>query len=128
MPDVVAEGQDPGGNPDWVAEESRDARRADALVALGSQRLASDADPDRTTVVIQAELSALVGGPGGVALEDGPAIHPETARRLSCDGRLQTVVSDGGQDDRDRQHLPYRFDRDPAPVAVAGPGLCLSRL
>lgn len=97
LPEVVAEAEDLSGNPEWMAEESRDARRADSLVALASQRLASDPDPDRATVVVHAELSALVGGPGGAALEDGPVIHPETARRLLCDGRLQTVVSDGGK-------------------------------
>ncbi len=56
--------------------------------------VAGDADPDRATVVVQAELGALVGGEGGCAIEGGPVIHPDGARRLLCDGRLQTVVSD----------------------------------
>ena len=37
---------------------SSDARRADALVALASARIASDPDPDRATVVIHASLEA----------------------------------------------------------------------
>jgi hypothetical protein len=28
-------------------------------------------------------------------IEGGPVIHPETARRLCCDARLQTVLHDG---------------------------------
>jgi len=92
MPDIIDE--DPTPDPQAPAEESLDARRADALVALASAHIARDADPDRATVVVQAELGALVGGEGGCAVEGGPVIHPDTARRLLCDGRLQTVVHD----------------------------------
>ncbi len=65
-------------------EDSYDvqARRADALVALCSSRIAQDPDPDRATVVIHARLDGLVSGDGGCEIEGGPAIHPETARRL----------------------------------------------
>lgn len=63
-------------------------------MALASAHIARDADPDRATVVVQAELGALVGGEGGCAVEGGPVIHPDTARWLLCDGRLQTVVHD----------------------------------
>ena len=48
-----------------------DARRADALVALCSSRLAADADPDRATVVVHAPLGALVSGGRGCELEGG---------------------------------------------------------
>jgi len=42
-------------------EDTRDAR-ADALVALASARLASDADADRVTVVVHAQLEGLLWG------------------------------------------------------------------
>jgi hypothetical protein len=71
-----------------------DARRADALVALCSARLGSDPDPDRATVVVHAPLASLARDRGGASLEDGGVLHPETARRLACDARVQTVIED----------------------------------
>jgi hypothetical protein len=71
-----------------------DARRADALVAIASGRLAAESDADRATVVVHASVQALASGEGAAELEDGPAIHPETARRLACHSRIQTVVED----------------------------------
>jgi len=70
------------------------ARRADALVALCSARIATDPDPDRATVVVHAQQEGLDNGTGGCEVEDGPVIHPETARRLLCNARVQTVVED----------------------------------
>jgi hypothetical protein len=70
------------------------ARRADALVAICSARIASDADPDRATVIVHAELDGLEQGNGGCEVEAGPAIHPETARRLLCNARVQAVLQD----------------------------------
>jgi hypothetical protein len=75
-------------------DASPTARLADALVALCSARLAQDADAERATVVVHAPLSALVADAGGCELEDGGVIHPETARRLGCAGRIQTVIED----------------------------------
>jgi len=71
-----------------------DARRADALVALCSSRIAADADPDRATVVVHAPLDALVSGGRGCEVEGGGVIHSETARRLLCNGRVQAVIED----------------------------------
>jgi uncharacterized protein DUF222/HNH endonuclease len=71
-----------------------EARRADALVALCSSRLGEDADPDRATVVVHARLADLAGTHGSAEIEGGGPIHPETARRLLCDGRVQTVLED----------------------------------
>jgi hypothetical protein len=75
---------------------SSEARRADALVALCSNRLADDADPDRATVVVHARLGDLAATHGSAEIEGGGRIHPETARRLLCDGRVQTVLEDQG--------------------------------
>ena len=72
-----------------------DARRADALVALASTHIADDADPDRATVVVHAQVGALISGGGGSELEEGPVIHNETARRLLCNARVQAVIEDG---------------------------------
>jgi hypothetical protein len=83
--------------PAMPAEEdavSADARRADALVALCSSRLAADADPDRATVVVHAQLDALDSSDRGCELEGGGVIHAETAKRLLCNGRVQTVIED----------------------------------
>src|SRR2546427_7456449 len=68
------------------------ARRADALVALSSARIANDVDQDRATVVIHAQLEGLRTGAGGCEVEGGPAIHPATVERLLCNARVQTVV------------------------------------
>lgn len=72
-----------------------EARRADALVALCSAEIAADPDPDRATVVVHAQLDGVISGSGGCELEGGPVIHPETARRLLCQARVQTVIEDG---------------------------------
>jgi hypothetical protein len=88
LPDIV---QDDDEVVSW--EESLDARRADALVALCSNRIAVDADPDRATVVVHADLEALLGVGCG-EIERGPVIHPETLSRLSCDARLQVALHD----------------------------------
>jgi hypothetical protein len=95
----VPVGDDPPG---------RDARRADALVALASVRIAHDADPDRATVVVHVPVEVLTspgargdGGKDGLGddgpgcgLEGGGVIHAETARRLACTARIETVVED----------------------------------
>lgn len=82
--------------PDEQGASFASARRADALVALCSARIAADPDPDRATVVVHAQLEGLVSGSGGCEVEDGPVLHPETVRRLLCNGRVQTVVEDEG--------------------------------
>src|SRR5919106_5257021 len=80
----------PGGEDHTYA----DARRADALVALCSAKIAGHPDPDRATVVVHAQLDGLISGEGGCELENGPVIHPETARRILCEARIQTVIED----------------------------------
>jgi hypothetical protein len=75
---------------------SAPARRADALVALCSARLAADPDPDRATVIVHARLEGLSADAGGCEIENGVVIHPESVRRLLCDARVQTLVEDEG--------------------------------
>ena len=79
-------------HPDDTAERSIDQRRADALVALVTSSGAGSAD---TTVVVHAPLEALTTDQGSASLAGGPALHPETARRLCCDSKLRTVIEDG---------------------------------
>lgn len=67
------------------------ARRADALVALCSARIADDPDADRATVVVHVRAGDAAGG---ADVEGGPVLHPETAKRLLCEARVQTVVED----------------------------------
>jgi hypothetical protein len=75
------------GDPYYVT-----ARNADALVALCSARIGDDPDADRATVVVHLRTGKTDAG--GADVEGGPVLHPETARRLLCEARLQTVVED----------------------------------
>jgi hypothetical protein len=62
---------------------------ADALAAMADLAL-SGADRtgrERHQVVVHVDEDALAGG-GGCELDDGPALAPETARRLSCDSSV----------------------------------------
>ena len=72
---------------------SFEARRADALVEICSMALGADADPDRATVVAHVGAEAFATN---AMLEGGAAIARDTVRRLSCDGRMQTVVHTEG--------------------------------
>jgi hypothetical protein len=70
------------------------ARRADALVSLCSRAVGSDPNPDRSTVIVHAPMSALVRDDASCEIEGGGVAHPETARRLLCTARLETVIED----------------------------------
>src|ERR687887_650937 len=77
------------------------ARRADALVAMASAVIASDADSDRATVVIHAREEVLASeilssAQGGCELEGGGVIHPQEAIRAACSGRIQWITEDAG--------------------------------
>ena len=90
LPDIIDPERDTSKD-----ECTIDERRADALYALCSARIASDPDADRATVVVHAPLQALVSDSvegGGCEVERGPVLHPETVRRLTCDSRLQVVL------------------------------------
>ncbi len=71
-------------------------RLADALVVLASNQIAGDPDADRATVVVSTSVGALQSSDeGGCELEGSGVIHPEIARRVSCDCRLQFVLRNG---------------------------------
>jgi hypothetical protein len=65
---------------------------AEALAALADAALAatrSRSGGERYQVVVHVDADALTGdGEGGCVLEDGPALAPETARRLACDASV----------------------------------------
>jgi hypothetical protein len=81
------------GEEGLMGEESR---RADALVALCSTRVAADPVPDRATVIVHAPLDALRDGRSNAEVERGPVISGATAQRLACNGRVQLVIEDAG--------------------------------
>jgi hypothetical protein len=74
-----------------------EARRADALLALCSQRIAADADADRATVVVHASLESLSGG-RNAETEHGAVMPPEALQRLACDARIQVVAENDAGD------------------------------
>lgn len=80
--------------PDEDGTSGADARRADALVAMCSARIAVDGDPDRATVVIHAQAKGLEEGSGDCEVEDGPVLHPASVRRALCNARTQIVLED----------------------------------
>ena len=71
------------------------ARKADALVTLCSARIGEDPDADRATVVVHMRQgSSVAATQGGADIEGGPVVAAETAERLRCESRTQTVVED----------------------------------
>jgi hypothetical protein len=84
-----------GKGPDGTWDK-HERRAADALVALASQRIAEDADPDRACVTItvpEAALHAARGEVPGAELDDLEiALSAETVRRLTCDASCKLLV------------------------------------
>jgi hypothetical protein len=71
-----------------------DERCADALLAMASRTISQDCDADRATVVVHTALGGSCCGEDGSEIDRGPVLHPEVARRMSCDARLQFVLTD----------------------------------
>src|SRR4029077_4258010 len=87
---------------------TREQRRADAMVAICSAKVAEDPDPDRATVVVHVPVQVLWGeelgnrssvlssdqeqDEPGCALEGGGVVSGAVARRLACDARIETVL------------------------------------
>lgn len=79
-----------------VSEEtSMEQRRADALVLLAAS--AVGAETITPEVIVYAPVEALAHDDGSCSLDKGGALHPETARRLSCDACLQVVITGEGK-------------------------------
>lgn len=70
-----------------------DWRCADALVEMASMRLGADADPDRASLVVHVDESALRAFHGTGELEGGIPLAIEVVRRLACDARVQPVLA-----------------------------------
>jgi hypothetical protein len=100
--------------PDELEETFAPARRADALVALCSARIADDSDPDRATLVVHATAQGLQSGARGGEVEGGPVIDPDTVRRLLCNARLQRVI----EDERGNALALGRMSREPSAAMV----------
>ncbi len=90
--DREAENQPP--DPETGLSVPYEQRCADALVQMASVRLGADPDPDRATVVCHIDAAVLASPDGVATIEGEMPVGAETARRLICDGRLQTVVHD----------------------------------
>ena len=91
LPDIV---DDENDTEPPSFETSLEMRRADALVALASHRIAEDADADRATVVVHVDAETLGADHGGAEIEGGGVMGAETARRLACDGRIEFAFHD----------------------------------
>jgi hypothetical protein len=61
-------------------------------------------------VVVHAQLDQLVSGERGCEIEGDGVIHPETAKRLLCNARVQTVI----EDERGNPLRVGRLSREPS--------------
>jgi hypothetical protein len=86
-----------GRNEERGSAEPRRPSKVDALVAVADTALAHPdtgrTGGDRYQVVVHIDHAALTGDDdeGSCVLADGPALAPETARRLACDASLVTL-------------------------------------
>lgn len=91
--DASAEGGDdrPPYGPDPNGSLRVRRANADALVAMAETLLASGPAPargdDRHQVIVHLDATTLSG-----RVHDGPELHPDTLRRLSCDATLIPLV------------------------------------
>jgi hypothetical protein len=82
------------------AEPRRQPSSAEALAAIAQLALAEPAGTEAgggpCQVVVHVDEAVLEGGDGACLLEDGPAIAPETAKRLACDASVRRVGEQDG--------------------------------
>jgi hypothetical protein len=118
---MKAEDSGPAGPPRSL-QETAEARRADALVALAEAAKTGMAGDGLVRhapeVVIHVDVAVLADDdPSGCCeLEGGPTLAPETARRLACDAKLVTVVED---DDGNPLGIGRRHRRPPSALRRA---------
>jgi hypothetical protein len=108
------EGDEEDDNPNAEALEARAIRaepppappprpdNVEALLAVAERALARPpgdrSGGERRQVVLHVDASVLSDdGEGRCELEDGPALSPETARRLACDSSLVTIAERAGE-------------------------------
>ncbi len=71
---------------------------ADALVELAAASPGARGSPERYEVVVHVDADVLShDARGQVRIDDGPALAPETARRLACDASLISMVERRGE-------------------------------
>jgi Domain of unknown function (DUF222)/HNH endonuclease len=74
--------------------------KVESLVAVADTALASapsGSSADRYQVIVHVEAGAFsTADEGGTVLDDGPAIAPETARRLACDASVLRISERNG--------------------------------
>ena len=89
LPKSPEAANDPCPDDEWTMSE----RRADAIVLLATR--GGPDKPGRATVVLHTTVDELAGNDRSPTTERGGCLHPETARRLACDARLQIVLKNG---------------------------------
>ncbi len=94
------------------------ATKADALVVMAETLLASGPTPapggERRELVVHVDAETLAKDEeGACALEAGPSLHPETARRLGCDASMIRIL------ERDGRLLSVGRRRRTIPAALA---------
>ncbi len=112
-----------------TADRPAAARRADALVAMAERLPGGEVTApggDRYQVVVHVDAPVLADDVDGrCEIANGPALAPETARRLSCDGAVMTMVdaADGTPLDvgRKTRRIPARLRR----AVLARDGVCV---
>ncbi len=74
-------------------------QRADALVMVAEAALASGASgAAHHEIVVHVDAATLAhDGDGACHVEAGPALHPETARRLACDSSVVRILERDGR-------------------------------
>ncbi len=98
---------EPQADPDGSAEPDRAGRvtNADALVRTAELALAGAAGgadstgAARTQLVVHVDAATLAhdDAEGACHVERGPALHPETARRLGCDAAVVRILEADGK-------------------------------
>ena len=80
-------------------QDGIEARRADALVGLAEAAMAGGAEglvAKVPEVVVHVDVAVLSDDADGDSLlDDGPALAPETARRLACEAGIVPILEDG---------------------------------
>jgi hypothetical protein len=90
-------------------------RAADALLMMAERSQCAGKKPrsgaDRTTVTLHVDVDSLLNDGGELCDIDGTAVPAETARRLSCDARIVTILEKEGE--------PLKLGRRTRTVTVA---------